>query len=230
MSDDGNGVPDAKRSPSDLTDEELSEIAEEVAEEPEAEVESPSRDDTGTGPDELWYPTVEDIIAVHDSVIEEDTESEPGIRNPQQIQFPIDYIRHGHFGQLPETIHEKAFHLLRLLAANHYFVDGNKRTALNTTEMFYLFNGKRFDTGEDIRALLKLIAVREELIDREIAVDFFRERSHELTTEDIEQLEHGVGLLLVLDALAEAFLDERFHAPADEAGVSDGDDAGDQKR
>jgi len=41
------------------------------------------------------------------------------------------YTEEGRFGSSPETIHEKACNLLRLLVANHPFVDTNKRTALN---------------------------------------------------------------------------------------------------
>lgn len=69
--------------------------------------------------DPFWYPTVEDILVIHDDIVEEDEDSEPGVRDPDQIQYAIDHIQHGHFGAGPETIHEKAFHLMRLLAANH---------------------------------------------------------------------------------------------------------------
>lgn len=222
MADDGD-EESTGRGLEDKTDEELSEIADDVAEStrsPDLDVDAESA--------EFWYPTVEDVIAIHDAVIEEDDESEPGIRDPQQVQFPIEYVREGHFGHVPETLHGKAFHLLRLLAANHYFVDGNKRTALNTTELFYLFNGFRFDTGEDIRSLLKLTAVREELIDHDVGVDFFRERSRELTRGDVEELDFDVALLLVLDAFAGAVLEERFHVPPDDR--ADGEGSSDQKR
>jgi death-on-curing protein len=46
---------------------------------------------------------------------------------------------------VPETIYEKAFHLLRLLVANHPFVDANKRAALNTAVVFYFLNEYRFE-------------------------------------------------------------------------------------
>ncbi len=35
-----------------------------------------------------------------------------------------------------ESLHEKAFQLLRLIAANYSFVDGNKRTALHVDPNF----------------------------------------------------------------------------------------------
>lgn len=122
--------------------------------------------------DELWYPTVSDVRAIHDDVIAEHPDSEPGVRDVEQLQFVIDYIETGHFGEVPETVHEKAFHLMRLLAANHYFVDGNKRTALNSTVVFYATNRYRLEYGDDVRSMLKLLSVREELLDEEATTDY----------------------------------------------------------
>ena len=129
---------------------------------------------------EFWYPTAEDIVTIHDDLIEENEESEPGIQDPDQIKYAIDHIQHGHFGEGPKTVHEKAFHLMRLLAANHWFVDGNKRTALNATESFYLFNGYSLDYGEDLRSMLKLLAIQAELIDEEVAVEYLSEQTEPL--------------------------------------------------
>lgn len=131
----------------------------------------------GVSDSEFWYPALADVLSIHDDIISEDSDSEPGIENQERIQFALDYIEHGHYGKVPETIHEKAFHLMRLLASNHWFVDGNKRTALNTTEIFYLFNGYEFDYGEDIRSMLKLLAVRERLIEPGVAAEFFAEKT-----------------------------------------------------
>jgi death on curing protein len=39
------------------------------------------------------------------------------------------------------TIHEKAASLLHSLARNHPFIDGNKRTAWASTQVFYMING-----------------------------------------------------------------------------------------
>lgn len=100
----------------------------------------------------------------------------------------MDFIEHGHFDEGPETVHEKAFHLMRLLASNHWFVDGNKRTALNTTELFYFINGYEFEYGEDIRSMLKLFSVREDLIDREVGVQYFADQTGSITLEPLELL------------------------------------------
>lgn len=118
------------------------------------------------GEDGVWYPTVRDVLMIHNAIIDEDSDATPGVQDEQRIQFAIDYIRKGHFGEVPETIHDKAFHLMRLMASNHWFADGNKRTALNTTELFYKWNGHELDYGDDIRSMLKLFSVREKLIDQ----------------------------------------------------------------
>ena len=77
--------------------------------------------------EDVWYPTVEDIITIHDDILDEYPETETGIRNRDDIAYTIEFISEGRFGERPETLHEKAFHLLRLLTANHPFVDGNGR-------------------------------------------------------------------------------------------------------
>ena len=87
--------------------------------------------------DSIWYPSVEDVIGIHDDIVSEYAETHQGVRNRGDIEFALNYVEHGSFGTTPETIHEKAFHLMRLLVANHPFVDANKRTALNTTVVFY---------------------------------------------------------------------------------------------
>jgi len=150
--------------------------------------------DSDEGP--FWYPTVDDVLTIHDDIVEEDEDSEPGVRNPDQIRYAIDHVQHGHFGAGPETVHEKAFHLMRLLAANHWFVDGNKRTALNSTATFYVFNGYELDFGEDLRSMLKLLAVREELIDEEAAAEYLADQTEPISVDDVE-----AGTASLLDAL-----------------------------
>lgn len=123
--------------------------------------------------DQIFYPSVEDIRGIHHDIISEDEDASSGTLNGGQIDFTLNCIEHGHFGQVPDTIHEKAFTLMRLLAANHAFADGNKRTALNTTWTFYAMNGYYFDYGEEIKAILKLLAVKQEMVDQDQAIAYF---------------------------------------------------------
>jgi hypothetical protein len=39
----------------------------------------------------IQYPTVEEILSIHERIIEEDADSEPGIENEQKVEFALDY-------------------------------------------------------------------------------------------------------------------------------------------
>lgn len=79
---------------------------------------------------------------------------------------------------------------MRLIASNHWFADGNKRTALNATELFYLVNGYELTYGDDLRSMLKLFSVREDLVDKGAGPDYLRERVRSIgpETEDGKSL------------------------------------------
>lgn len=154
------------------------------------------------GQDELWYPTVDDIRQLHDDIIQEDPDATAGVEDEERVEFAIQYVQDGHFGEVPETVHEKAFHLMRLLASNHWFADGNKRTALNTTELFYLVNGYELDYGEDVRSMLKLLSVRETLIDQDAGPAYLKDQTS-VVEPDEDGERWGELLVLVAVALAE---------------------------
>lgn len=154
------------------------------------------------GQDELWYPTVDDIRQLHDDIIQEDPDATAGVEDEERVEFAIQYVQDGHFGEVPETVHEKAFHLMRLLASNHWFADGNKRTALNTTELFYLVNGYELDYGEDVRSMLKLFSVRETLIDQDAGPAYLKDQTS-VVEPDEDGERWGELLVLVAVALAE---------------------------
>jgi len=124
--------------------------------------------------DEIVYPSVELICELHGQIVEEGTITEPGIRTKEPIASAIQYVSEGYFGEVPETIHEKAVHLLRLLVTEHPFIDGNKRTALQTVVVFYMINGYAFEYGDEIRALLHRFATDETAVDIATAVIYFR--------------------------------------------------------
>lgn len=96
------------------------------------------------------------------------------------IEFTPNYIQEGRFETAPETVHEKAFHLLRLLVANHPFVDANKRTALNTTVVFYFLNGYRFKYTNEIRGILRQFGTDEAGVDETEVVKYLRSHTEEI--------------------------------------------------
>lgn len=132
---------------------------------------------TESGRDEFRYPTTADLLGIHEDIVAEYPGTTPGVEDAGRLDFALDYVADGHFGEAPETVHEKAFHLLRLLVVNHWFADANKRTALNATWLFYALNGYEFDYGEDLRSMLKLLSVREGLLDPAATADYFADVS-----------------------------------------------------
>jgi death-on-curing protein len=87
-----------------------------------------------------------------------------------------------------------AFDLCRLLVANHPFVDGNKRTALNTVAVLYARNGRRFDYDDEVRSILKRFRTDASALDREAVIEYLRE-----ATEGIEPVEEPVRELARAD-------------------------------
>lgn len=150
-----------------------------------------------------WYPSVQDVLEIHDDIVSEYSDTTPGVQTEGDIEFALQFIREGGIGERPATIHEKAFHLLRLLVANHPFVDGNKRTALNTVTVFYLLNGYRFDYDDEVRTILKEFGIDETGVDEDQTLDYLRAHTTEVDLADVvaewqdDLVEHG------LDQLAE---------------------------
>ncbi|WP_256403616.1 type II toxin-antitoxin system death-on-curing family toxin [Halorubrum salinum] len=124
--------------------------------------------------DSFWYPSVDDVCTIHDDIVSEYSDTHTGIQNSGDIEFALHYIEAGRFGTAPETVHEKVYHLLRLLVANHPFVDANKRTALNTAVVFYFLNGYRFEYDDEIRSILKQFGTDEAAVDEAAVIEYLR--------------------------------------------------------
>lgn len=132
---------------------------------------------------ELEYLTVEDILSLHETIVQVDDSTEPGVSSRGDIQYTVSTVREGHFGEGPETVHEIAAQYLRLLTANHPFVDGNKRTALVSTVAFYAVNGYSLDYGNEIRSLLKRLATDESSVPIGEIVEYLETNTAELSPE-----------------------------------------------
>ena len=116
--------------------------------------------------DEIVYPEADVIHGLHAEIVSESDVTDTGTHSLGAIESALTYISEGYFGQAPETIHEKAAHLMRLLVARHPFVDGNKRTALNTVVLFYQMNGYDFEYEDaEIRNILKAFGRDAEGVD-----------------------------------------------------------------
>ncbi|MGZ0747989.1 type II toxin-antitoxin system death-on-curing family toxin [Haloparvum sp. AD34] len=132
---------------------------------------------------EFDYLSVDDILTLHEVIVENSDETEPGISARGSLEYTAEHIREGYFGQQPSTLHEKAFPLLRLVVANHPFVDGNKRTALVSAVAFYALNGYDLDYGPEMKDVLKRFATNEASVDRSAVIEYLEAHTAELPDE-----------------------------------------------
>ena len=89
----------------------------------------------------MKYLSAEDVLAVHDRVIEE-TGGSLGVREHGLLRSIAERPKATFAGieQFPD-IFEKAAAYLEAIATYHVFMDGNKRTALTVTGVFLALNG-----------------------------------------------------------------------------------------
>ncbi|MDJ1434435.1 type II toxin-antitoxin system death-on-curing family toxin [Halostagnicola sp. A-GB9-2] len=74
------------------------------------------------------------------------------------------------------------------MVANHPFVDANKRTALNTTVVFYFLNGYRFVYDDEIRTILKQFGTDQATVDETETLEYLRSHTEEIDLAgEIEQ-------------------------------------------
>mgnify|MGYP000170272980 CR=1 FL=1 len=90
------------------------------------------------------------------------------------VESALTYVSEGYFGERPETVHRKAAHLMRLLVADHPYVDGNKRTALAAAAYLYDLNGYELHATDDLRGFLRSFATDAETVDMDSVVDYLR--------------------------------------------------------
>ena len=131
----------------------------------------------------ISYLSADDIRDIHELIVESNADTAAGVSSPGDIEYTVEHIEEGHFGQVPESLHEKAYQLLRLIAANHPFVDGNKRTALMSTRIFYALNGRRFDYDREVKEILKALATDEGSVDADHVIEYLRAHTEPLAPE-----------------------------------------------
>ena len=137
----------------------------------------------GEESESISYLSAADIRDIHELIVESNADTEAGITSPGDIEYTVEHIQEGHFGHVPDSLHEKAYQLLRLMAANHPFVDGNKRTALMSTRIFYALNDLRFDYDRTIKEILKALATDEQSVDDDDVIEYLREHTEPLAPE-----------------------------------------------
>ena len=89
------------------------------------------------------YITAADAVEIHRAMIEAHGGSH-GIRDVGALESVLFRPQSGYY----DDIVAEACALLESLAVNHPFVDGNKRVAFATMEIFLLINGWRIDATQ----------------------------------------------------------------------------------
>ncbi len=127
--------------------------------------------------------TTRDVLTVHEVIVESSRVTPPGVVAPGDIEYVVEHVQVGQFGQGPKTLHEKAVELLRLLIANRPFVDGNKRTALASVVTFYALNGHELRYDSALKRFLVRLATDQQSVDSATVRAYLEERTHELSEE-----------------------------------------------
>ena len=97
--------------------------------------------------------TVEEIIQIHDKLIEQ-FGGETGIVDKNRLDFITSKVQSS-----KGDVYKKAAILLHDIISGHPFIDGNKRTAIESADTFLRENGKSLDlkdinkTGEYINSI-----------------------------------------------------------------------------
>ena len=101
------------------------------------------------------YPTVEEVLAVHDLLIAAFGGSS-GIRDRGALESALARPRIGYYADLIQ----EAAGLWESLSQNHPFIDGNKRVAVTVASAFLRVNGYvlEFDDLEAYSLIIRLYA------------------------------------------------------------------------
>lgn len=95
----------------------------------------------------MWFPTVDQVIEFHAELIA-DTGGEAGILHPGDIEAAVHRAKDPAYDE-EASLFLRAAYLVRGIAQDHPFVDGNKRTAFETMDVFLRRNGWEIDASTD---------------------------------------------------------------------------------
>jgi death-on-curing protein len=97
----------------------------------------------------MRYLTIQEIAAINTFVIQTYSPTEPiGIKEPNLLESAAFRPQSLAFGEdAYPTIFEKAVALFESVAQNHAFLNGNKRTALESLAIFLRYNGYHLEMG-----------------------------------------------------------------------------------
>ena len=117
----------------------------------------------------MSYPSLDEVVAIHFRVTQK-TGGSSGIRDWDLLSSALGRPQATFDGQgLYPDIYIKAAALIQSLALNHPFVDGNKRTALASTEYFLHLNGIELEATQEQKVGFTLWVENQKPVVEEIA-------------------------------------------------------------
>jgi death-on-curing protein len=92
----------------------------------------------------IFYPSVEEVKLLHEALIKEHG-GNGGVRDEGLLASALHRPQSGYY----EDLFQQAAALLHSLVMNHCFIDGNKRVAFATTDIFLRLNGYVLEMDAD---------------------------------------------------------------------------------
>ena len=117
---------------------------------------------------QIKYLTTEELAAIHEEIIKE-TGGHSGIISYSNLDFTVEQTK------IPKTSERIAATIFYGILTSHPFVDGNKRTALESMKTFLSINGKNFTASEN-ELWDKLHAISEGKLKFEEVVKWIKEK------------------------------------------------------
>jgi len=149
------------------------------------------------------YLAVREVLRLHEGVLA-DSGGTAGLRDRGALESAVAQPQATFGGEdLYPTLPEKAAALAFGIVNNHPFVDGNKRTALNTTTVFYLLNGRRFEYDGEIREILKQFGINEAAVGEDRVLEYLRVRTTRVDLNDVVEQWRGDFIAYGLDQLSD---------------------------
>lgn len=121
----------------------------------------------------------EDICQIHSMVLNKDGGSE-GIRDENLLEIALNKPKQ-HFAYGNQNIFLLAATYALGISRNHPFVDGNKRTAFLTTDLFLLDNGYQLQQYNDLRYVEIMIDLAQGKISQENMAQYLQRYSCVIT-------------------------------------------------
>ena len=125
------------------------------------------------------FLSVEIVLQIHARVVEE-FGGDPGVRDRGLLGSAVAMPQSTFAGEfLHASLAEKAAAYHYHLCSNHPFLDGNKRVAVATAEVFLLSNGSELTASDDELEEMTLGVARGQL-SKELVIAFFKQHVSKL--------------------------------------------------